>query len=1106
MDTRKMSLTTLIIVALVLGIFIGAFGLAVGRAQAPKAKPTVAPIVVVPDVSATATAEPTPASGSINGRVWHDLCAVAGEGPEAITPSPGCVRTDDGGYEANSLLETGEPGIGGIVVQLGVGICPALGLAATSTDSTGAYAFTGLVAGTYCLSVDALSVGNEALLPGSWTFPATHAKRIVASYEVALREGERKAGVNFGWDYQSLPPPAADSSQPTAVVTPAPAQPTPTTTPARAQPTATSIEEPTQTSILVRCTDKATYVQDVTIPDNTYLWPGQSFIKTWRLHNSGTCIWTEDYDLVFVGGDRIGGPGSAPLAGNVEPGETVDLSVALTAPTDVGTYRGKWQLRNADGKLFGVGREADNPFWVKIVVGPVPQPTATPPGQSANNWRGEYYGNGDLTGAPALVRDDREINFNWGSGGPAIGLPADGFSVRWTRTLFLEGGAYSFYALCDDGVRVWLDGELIIDQWRDSSAVTYTSERTLGGAWHALRVEYYENWGTARMQFWWERLGDFPQWRGEYFSNINLTGLPTLVRNDAGIHFDWGRGAPAAGLPADEFSVRWTRTLSFDEGLYRFYVSVDDGARVFVDDVPVINAWTDGARRDMTGDYRMPAGYHTLTVEYYERTGDATMQLWWEKINVCPDWQGEYWSNPNLSGSPALVRNDVTINFNWKQGAPAANLPSNSFSVRWTRVTGFDADTYRFHVIVDDGARLWVDDRLVIDAWRDGAGREVTADVPLAAGQHSLRLEYYERGDNARIKLWWDRVTPVSYPDWKGEYWSNRELKGTPARLRNDKTIDFSWGKGAPVAGLPSDGFSARWSRHIAFERGRYLFSALADDGFRLYLDGTLLVDEWHESDANKVYMFEANLDGTHALVVEYYEHRSSALVKFWWQQIGEWPRPTLTPTATPISPTPTPTLAPTATPVPPTATPVPPTVTPVPPTATPVPPTVTPVPPTATPVPPTATPERKPIVLLNEILAAPVLIDWDGDGTANEQDEWIELFNAGTNPIDLGGWALTDGESDHTIYRFPWGVVLEPGALVVIYQRQTGLVLDDDGGEVRLLGPEGRARDRVDYPYLTPDASYSRDEHGVWHSDWPPTPDRLNEPSRPMAVSQAWP
>jgi hypothetical protein len=641
----------------------------------------------------------------------------------------------------------------------------------------------------------------------------------------------------------------------------------------------------------VGCRNEATFLKDVTIPDNTRLLPGQSFIKTWQLRNSGTCFWTEEYALAFAGGHQLGGPLAIPLQRLVAPGETVDLSVALTAPAGDGTYEGRWQLRTPTGSLFGIGKNGNAPFWVKIVVG-APAPTATPVPPVVTNWRGEYYGNRNLSGNPVLARDDVELNFNWGGAAPAAGLPTDGFSVRWSRALFFPAGTYRFYAFVDDGVRVWLDGELIIDRWHDASNVTYVAERTLSAATHTLRVEYYENGGNAAIRLWWERLGDFPQWRGAYFPNVDLSGAARLTRNDAEINFNWGRGAPASGLPADGFSVRWTRALAFDEGLYRFHLLVDDGARLYVDDALVVNAWSDGSRRELTGDYRLSAGYHNLRVEYYERSGEASIQVWWEKINVYADWRGEYWSNPTLSGNPTLVRNDLHVDFNWGYDAPAAGLPADNFSARWTRLVSFDAATYRFHLIVDDGARLWVDNQLLIGAWRDGAARELTADYPLAAGQHSLRLEYYEHGDKARVRLWWEKTTAASYPDWKGEYWSNRNLSGSPSLVRNDKAIDFNWGKGAPAAGLPADNFSARWSRQVTFAPGVYTFSAWADDGIRLYLDGKLLLNEWHDGRGDVVYKADANLSGVHGLVVEYYENGGDSRVGLSWTRTGDLPVP----------------------------------------------------------------------------------------------------------------------------------------------------------------------------------------------------------------------
>jgi hypothetical protein len=116
------------------------------------------------------------------------------------------------------------------------------------------------------------------------------------------------------------------------------------------------------------CTDRAEFIADVTVPDGSDFTPGQAFVKTWRLRNAGTCTWTSSYDLVFDHGDAMGGPASQALLGLVHPGETVDLSVDLSAPSAEGGYQGFWLLRNSEGMVFGIGVNANIAFWVEIEV------------------------------------------------------------------------------------------------------------------------------------------------------------------------------------------------------------------------------------------------------------------------------------------------------------------------------------------------------------------------------------------------------------------------------------------------------------------------------------------------------------------------------------------------------------------------------------------------------------------------------------------------------------------------------------------------------------------------------------------------------------------
>jgi hypothetical protein len=123
--------------------------------------------------------------------------------------------------------------------------------------------------------------------------------------------------------------------------------------------------------------DTAAWVADVTIPDNSDVIPGQVFVKTWRIQNTGVTTWTTDYDLVFISGERMGTTTEVACPGSVAPGQQVDISVTLTAPTTVGTYTGYWKMRNATGGLFEYGVTVVIDVVSSLTTTPIPGTTAT---------------------------------------------------------------------------------------------------------------------------------------------------------------------------------------------------------------------------------------------------------------------------------------------------------------------------------------------------------------------------------------------------------------------------------------------------------------------------------------------------------------------------------------------------------------------------------------------------------------------------------------------------------------------------------------------------------------------------------------------------------
>ena len=124
-------------------------------------------------------------------------------------------------------------------------------------------------------------------------------------------------------------------------------------------------------------------------------------------------------------------------------------------------------------------------------------------------------------------------------------------------------------------------------------------------------------------------------------------------------------------------------------------------------------------------------------------------------------WIGSYWNNMSLSGNAILQRNDSTLNFDWGLGSPDPVVKRRSIFARWTRTIQTNSGFYRFSATSDDGIRVWVDGDLIIDQWNDHSPTTFTADKSLAAGHHTLKVEYYENSYGAVAKLSW---APLAVP------------------------------------------------------------------------------------------------------------------------------------------------------------------------------------------------------------------------------------------------------------------------------------------------------------------------------------------------------
>jgi hypothetical protein len=171
----------------------------------------------------------------------------------------------------------------------------------------------------------------------------------------------------------------------------------------------------------------------------------------------------------------------------------------------------------------------------------------------------------------------------------------------------------------------------------------------------------------------------------------------------------------------------------------------------------------------------------------------------WFTSNGQPGLQGEYFANDNLSGTPAFTRTDANINFNWDKKSPARDFPREHFSVRWTGTITVPASVgeLQLSTLEDDGARVWVDGKQVIDAWGPHDSTTTEATTTLTAGvHHAIRVEYQQLEYNAHIKLLWapvhsagaTREAWIPPGDWI-DAWSGNVVSG-PVMVTNSVPLD----------------------------------------------------------------------------------------------------------------------------------------------------------------------------------------------------------------------------------------------------------------------------------------------------------------------------
>ena len=408
-----------------------------------------------------------------------------------------------------------------------------------------------------------------------------------------------------------------------------------------------------------------------------------------------------------------------------------------------------------------------------------PSPTPVPVEPFYPNWRAEYYNNVTWGNEPVVIGDDQNIAFNWGESSPAPGaIGQNWFSARWTRRVVLPEGYYTFVLSADDQAEVYMNGQKLISYTGKTPAVNRVSRYVQGFEPIDFEVKYIEYWGKAHIQFYWEYEKQDCCWTVTYYNSPVISGEPLYSESIEGgdLRLSWenadadiwqhvGYGNP--------FSARITRELQAPERAGNYYLCVyaQDNVRLWLDRNQLITQCNCGERSCLICNrvYLGKNPLHQVNLEYVHTLGAPFLGVLTVPAKAGEPWIGAFFDNPDLAGPPVAVRTAPDIDFDWAQFAPPdTGLNYDYFSVRWQRTMELVYGQYQFHVIVDDGARLRVNGRTLIDQWAVGDARQFTAtyDVWNSSEMAQIELDYYDNTIMAVLKLWWDAppATPTPTP------------------------------------------------------------------------------------------------------------------------------------------------------------------------------------------------------------------------------------------------------------------------------------------------------------------------------------------------------
>ncbi len=540
----------------------------------------------------------------------------------------------------------------------------------------------------------------------------------------------------------------------------------------------------------------------------------------------------------------------------------------------------------------------DNAGNRSILSSPVQVIVPTPNG----NGRGlvaEYYSGTDFDEF-IFSRLDPSIEFDWGGGAPDARLNKDNFSIRWKGKVEPRySQTYTFYTETHGGVRLWIDEQLIIDQWNANGMEKEQASISLvAGTSYDIVMEYEDHKGSAQARLYWSSLSQGKQIIPQ--SQLNPPYIPPApgnIQTDAASHsitisWDAVEGATGYEIEANDKIISVEDQLSYTLSNlppgteHRFRVRsclpefAGDWSEVVIAATKIsipgnVQANPSGSQIIVTWDtVELAEGYDIEVDGTVIHNGNSTTFLHDELMpNTEHTYRVRATNQVTSSDWSPLIKKTVLSDVPTNLEAAAT---STTIILTWDGVFGADA----YDIEIDGNIQH-------IALQTEYAHEGLTPNT-----RHAYRVRAIVDGESGE---WSAMIYKNTLPEagsgvgLKGEYFDSTELSDLQT-TRIDQNIDFDWKNKSPADGVNNKEYSIRWTGQIeALFSEEYTFTTEAHGGVRLWIDDTLIINDW-DAHSNRVQSGQLNLEAgkRYDIIVEYRETNGASRIKLLWESASQ--------------------------------------------------------------------------------------------------------------------------------------------------------------------------------------------------------------------------